>query len=49
MEHECLTICMAHRQNSITVIETLPDMILMRGVPEYIHSDHGVEMTAKVI
>ena len=33
---ECLAIQVARRQNSIRVIETLSDVMLMRGVPDHI-------------
>jgi putative transposase len=46
---ECLAIRVARRQNSVTVIETLSDVMLMRGVPDYIRSDNGTEMTAKLV
>jgi transposase InsO family protein len=42
-------IRVARRQNSVTVIETLFDVMLMRGVPDYIRSDNGAEMTAKLV
>jgi putative transposase len=31
------------------VIETMADVMLMRGVPEHIRSDNGPEMTAKIV
>src|SRR5665213_2713695 len=31
------------------VLETMADVMLMRGVPEHIRSDNGAEMTAKVV
>src|SRR4030095_4428316 len=46
---ECLAILTARRINSLGVIETLADVMLMRGVPEHIRSDNGSEMTAKVM
>jgi len=46
---ECLAIRVARRQNSVTVIETLSDVMLMRGVPDHIRSDNGAEMTAKLV
>ena len=45
---ECLAIRVARRINSFGVIETLADVMLVRGVPEHIRSDNGSEMTAKV-
>lgn len=46
---ECLAIRVARRQNSVTVIETLSDVMLIRGVPQYLRSDNGPEMTAKLV
>jgi putative transposase len=46
---ECLAIRVARRINSLGVIETLADVMLIRGIPEHIRSDNGAEMTAKVI
>ena len=40
---------MARRINSFGVLETMADVMLMRGVPEHIRSDNGAEMTAKVV
>jgi transposase InsO family protein len=46
---ECLSIRVARRINSFGVLETMADVMLMRGVPEYIRSDNGAEMTAKIV
>lgn len=46
---ECLAIRVARSINSLEVIETFADVMLQRGVPEYIRSDNGPEMTAKVM
>jgi len=46
---ECLAIRVARRINSFGVIETMADVMLVRGVPEHIRSDNGPEMTAKVV
>ena len=46
---ECVAIRVARRINSFGVLETMADVMLMRGVPEYIRSDNGAEMTAKVV
>jgi putative transposase len=46
---ECLAIRVARHINSREVIETLADVMLPRGVPAYIRSDNGPEMTAKVM
>jgi putative transposase len=46
---ESLAIRVARRINSFGVLETMADVMLMRGVPEDIRSDNGAEMTAKVV
>ena len=46
---ECLAIRVARRINSFGVIEAMADAMLVRGVPDYIRSDNGPEMTAKVM
>ena len=46
---ECLAVRVARRINSFGVLETMADVMLMRGVPEHIRSDNGAEMTAKVV
>ena len=46
---ECLAIRVARRINSFGVIETMADVMLVRGVPEHIRSDNGAEMTAKIV
>jgi putative transposase len=46
---ECLAIRVARQINSFGVLETMADVMLMRGVPEHIRSDNGAEMTAKVV
>lgn len=37
------------RINSLGVIDTLADIMLVRGVPEHLRFDNGAEMTAKVL
>jgi len=44
---ECLAIRVARRLASREVIETLADVMLWRGVPEYIRSDNGPEFLAQ--
>jgi len=44
---ECLAIRVARRLGSYEVIETLADVMLWRGIPEYIRSDNGPEFVAK--
>ena len=46
---ECLAIRVARWINSFGVLETMADVMLMRGVPEHIRSDNGAEMTAKIV
>src|SRR5450631_1474266 len=46
---ECLAIRVARRINSLGVLETMADVMLLRGVPEHIRSDNGPEMTAKIV
>jgi putative transposase len=46
---EGLAIRVARRINSFGVLETMADVMLMRGVPEHIRSDNGAEMAAKVV
>jgi hypothetical protein len=38
---ECLAIRVARRINSFGVLETMADVMLVRGVPEHIRSDNG--------
>jgi putative transposase len=44
---ECLAIRVARRLGSQEVIETLADVMLVRGIPEYLRSDHGPEFVAR--
>jgi putative transposase len=46
---ECLAIRVARRINSLGVLETMADVMLVRGIPEHIRSDNGPEMTAKIL
>ena len=46
---ECLAIRVARRINGLGVVETMADVMLMRGIPEHIRSDNGPEMTAKIV
>jgi transposase InsO family protein len=46
---ECLTIRVARRLGSLEVIDTLAEVMLCRGVPEYIRSDNGPEFLAQVL
>ena len=46
---ECLAIRVVRRINSLGVLETMADVMLVRGIPEHIRSDNGPEMTAKIV
>ena len=46
---ECLAIRVARRIDGLGVLETMADVMLVRGIPEHIRSDNGLEMTAKII
>lgn len=46
---ECLAIRVARRINGLGVLETMADVMLVRGIPEHIRSDNGPEMTAKTV
>ena len=46
---ECLAIRTERRQNQETVLETLADLFLLHGPPDYIRSDNGAEFTAKAV
>ena len=44
---ECLAIRVARRLSSQEVIETLAEVMLVRGVPDYLRSDNGPEFVAR--
>lgn len=46
---ECLAIDVARSIRSIDVLQTLARLFLDRGVPEYLRSDNGPEMTSILI
>ena len=46
---ECLAIRTERRQNQETVLETLADVILLHGPPDYLRSDNGAEFTATAV
>ncbi len=46
---EGLAIRVARRINSLGVLESMADVMLVRGIPEHIRSDNGPEMTAKIV
>ena len=44
---ECLALRVARRLGSLQVIDTLADVMLVRGIPEHIGSDNGPEFIAE--
>jgi putative transposase len=46
---ECLAIKVGRAFKSMDVIETLADLFLLKGLPDYLRSDNGAEFTAKMI
>ena len=46
---ECLSIDVARKLNSESVLERLSDLFVRRGVPHYIRSDNGPEFTAQKV
>ncbi len=44
---ECLALRVERHLGSLQVIETLADVMLVRGIPEHIRSDNGPEFIAK--
>jgi transposase InsO family protein len=46
---ECLAIRVDRKLNSRDVIDTLADLILLKGTPAYIRSDNGAEFAAKAV
>ena len=46
---ECLAIDVARRLNSQSVIAVLADLMVARGVPDYIRSDNGPEFAAQAV
>jgi putative transposase len=46
---ECLAIVVERRLQSVNVLESLGDLFVERGVPEYIRSDNGSEFTAQLV
>jgi putative transposase len=46
---ECLAIGVERRLQSVNVLESLADLFVERGVPEYIRSDNGSEFTAQLV
>jgi len=46
---ECRAIKVSRRLGSLEVIETLAELMLLRGVPEHIRSDNGPEFSAQAL
>jgi len=46
---ECLSIDVARRLNSESVLERLASLFVYRGVPRFLRSDNGPEFTAKAV
>ena len=46
---ECLAIKVDRKLNSTDVVDTLLDLFVMHGVPDYIRSDNGSEFTARLV
>ncbi len=46
---ECLAIRIDRKLNSISVIDALTDLFILRGVPTHIRSDNGPEFIAKAV
>ena len=46
---ECLSLKVARRLNSHSVLDELSTLFLTRGIPEHIRSDNGPEFTAKAV
>ena len=44
---ECLAIRVARRLASLEVIETLAEVMLFRGLPQYLRSDNGPEFVSQ--
>ena len=46
---ECLAIKVSRKLNSTDVIDTLFDLFVSKGIPDYIRSDNGPEFTAEQV
>ena len=46
---ECLAIRVKRKLNSTEVIDALPDLFILRGVPAYIRLDNGPEFIAEAV
>jgi hypothetical protein len=47
--HECLAIRINRKLKAVDVIDVLSDLFILRGIPEHIRSDHGLEFIAKAV
>ena len=46
---ECLAIRVYRKLNSTNVLDTLLDLFVLYGIPDYIRSDNGSEFTAELV
>ena len=46
---ECLALKVARKLKSVDVFETLADLFIIKGIPDYIRSDNGPEFTAVML
>jgi len=46
---ECLALKVARKLKSVDVLETLADLFIIKGIPDYIRSDNGPEFTAVIL
>jgi transposase InsO family protein len=47
--HECLAIRVGRKLKAVDVIDVLPDLFILRGVPDHIRSGNGSEFAAKAV
>lgn len=46
---ECLSITVGRKLKANNLIDTLADLFLQRGTPDYIRSDNGPEFVAEIL
>lgn len=46
---QCLTIRIGRKMKAVDVIDTLSDLLILRGVPGHIRSDNGPEFVARAV
>jgi transposase InsO family protein len=46
---ECLALKVARKLKSVDILETLADLFIIKGIPDYIRSDNGPEFTAVML